>query len=398
MAALCFGCGGSGSSTGSVTSTVTSTGTNSIPTTSSINVLSVTVNGSLCSESTSNSYPNKPCVSVTVCTPGSSTCQTINDILLDTGSYGLRIFNQALSVPLVQIDSGSGSLAECVQFGDGSSLWGPVQVADVVMGGEPAVQVPIQLVNASFGSPPSICRNADASPNAAGFNGILGVGLFGYDCGSACRDSAGNGMYYSCSGTSCTATAVPLANQVQNPVALLPRDNNGVIVQLPSISSGGAVSISGSLVLGIDTRANNIPSSVSAYPADQYAEFTTTLNGVSYSSSFLDTGSNGLFFPSPSTRILPDCTSSYAGWFCPPSLTAFSATTTGYGGAPSSTVPFGIANAIMLFSSSNRVFSELGGSMSGGFDWGLPFFLGRSVYVGIDGTSSRLGNGPYWAY
>src|ERR1700687_2414070 len=66
------------------------------------NVLSITVNGSLCSASTSAGYPNKPCVSVTICKPGTSTCQTIDDILLDTGSFGLRIFKQVLAVSLTQ--------------------------------------------------------------------------------------------------------------------------------------------------------------------------------------------------------------------------------------------------------------------------------------------------------
>jgi len=53
---------------------------------SGVNVLPLTVNGSLCA---TNSYPNKPCVSVTICTPGftdSAHCNTVTDILVDTGS------------------------------------------------------------------------------------------------------------------------------------------------------------------------------------------------------------------------------------------------------------------------------------------------------------------------
>ena len=36
---------------------------------------------------------------------------------------------------------------------------------------------------------------------------------------------------------------------------------------------------------------------------------------------------------------------------------------------------------------------------SGGFDWGLPFFFGRNVFVAIQGQSTRPGGtAPYWAY
>lgn len=365
------------------------------------NVLSITVNGSLCSSSFNATYPNKPCVSVTVCTPGStSACQTVSDILLDTGSYGLRIFKQALTVPLNQVTVGSGSLAECVQFVDGSADWGPVQTADVVLGGEPAVTVPIQVIDATFGTVPTACGTPEASPAAARFNGILGVGLFDEDCGAGCVSGVNNGRYYSCTGTICSGTAVALASQVQNPVAHLLVDNNGVLVQLPGVSPGGASSDNGQLVLGIGTQANNIPSGVTTYHANLNGDFTTVFNGTAYNNSFIDSGSNGLFFADP-LSLLSVCAAPNAAWYCPPSTTTLSATNRGASGSPSVPLSFQIGNATSLFNSGNHVFAELGGTMppgASGFDWGLPFFYGRNVFVGIQGRSSTLGSGPYWAY
>ena len=53
------------------------------------------------------------------------------------------------------------------------------------------------------------------------------------------------------------ATNVPLASQVQNPVTLFPTDNNGTIIELPSVAASGATSVTGSLIFGIDTQSNN---------------------------------------------------------------------------------------------------------------------------------------------
>ena len=376
----------SGNISGSTTLTVTPGGSEAN------NVISITVNGSLCS---TNSYFNKPCVSVTVCTPGTSTCQAIDDILLDTGSFGLRIFKQALNVSLSQVTGDSGSIAECVQFGDGSSVWGPVQIASVILGNEPAVHVPMQVIDSTFGTLPAVCRNAEQSPAAAGFNGILGVGLFTEDCGSACASSARNGMYYSCNGSVCTGTLVSLSNQVQNPVPLLPQNNNGVIVRLPSIPGGGSPSVNGNLVLGIGTQSNNVPSGVTVYAANQVGEIITYLNVNTYS-SFIDSGSNGLFFPS--SVLLPNCPSPYSVWFCPSSTTSFSATNAGASGSPSGMVSFEIGNFISLMNSLNNVFADVGGNGVGQFDWGLPFFFGRDIYMGFEGSTSSLGSGPYFAY
>jgi hypothetical protein len=386
----------SGSITGSMSLKVTSGGAVSGP-----NVMPVTVNGSLCNPATSSNYPNKPCVSVTLCTAGTSTCQTIDDILLDTGSYGLRIFHQVVTVPLSQVTVSAGSLAECVQYGDGSTQWGAVKLADVVLGGENAVSVPIQVIDQAFGTPPSVCNGplADTGPAAgAGFNGILGVGLFAHDCGDGCVSNSDNGYYYSCSGSSCIATSASLTSQVQNPVSLLATDNNGVILSLPSIAPTGAGSVDGSMILGIGTQSNNAPWSVTMYPVNpQSPTFLTVFNGKTYTYAFIDSGSNGLFFPSTMTT----CSSGMAtGWFCPLSAQNLSATNKGYAGLPSGVVGFSIANANALFTSGNGVFNDLGADTSpyAFFDWGLPFFLGRDIYVGIDGMTSPLGTGPYWAY
>src|SRR6185369_15320907 len=379
-----------GSISGSTTLTVTDGS-------SKVNVLPLTVNGSLCS---SGSYLNKPCVSVTVCTPGPSNCQVVSDILLDTGSYGLRIFRQALNVPLTQATVAGGALAECVQFGDGTSLWGPVQTGGVILGSEPIVQVPLQVIDSTFATRPSGCLNALTTPATpgAGFNGMLGVGLFRHDCGALCTSSVNNGFYSACNGSICSGTTVPLARQVQNPVALLPQDNNGVVVQLPSVPTGGILSVDGALVLGIGTQANNTPVAVTTFPTNAVGDFTTTFNGTSFSNSFIDSGSNGLFFTAPA-GLLPLCPAPNAGFYCPAATTSLSAINTGApAGSPSNQVSFQIGNLVSLIGTNNNVFNEVGGSGIGGFDWGLPFFFGRNVFVGFEGRSSTLGTGPYWAY
>ena len=170
-----------------------------------------------------------------------------------------------------------------------------------------------------------------------------------------------------------------------------------MIVQLPSVPLGGLPSVNGYLVLGIGTRSNNAPSGVKTYAADQNGEFTTNFKGISYS-SYIDSGSNGLFFPSPSRSLLPNCSSPNSTWYCPSSTTSLSATNTGASGSPSGVVSFQIGNFDSLIASSNNVFAEIGGDGAGEFDWGLPFYFGRNVYMGLEGTESSLGSGLYWAY
>ncbi|MGZ3689731.1 MAG: DUF3443 family protein, partial [Bdellovibrionota bacterium] len=338
--------------------------------------------------------------------------------LLDTGSYGLRIFSSVLTVPLTPLTNGTQALAECVQFGDGSSEWGPVKTAYVKLGNEPAVSMSIHVVDAGYGTAPGPCSSSQSTPDTgpaqAGFNGILGVGPLAQDCGADCVTDLKNGQYFSCSGSDCSCGAtVPLASQVQNPIPLLPTDNNGLLLSLPAVgSSSGTASLSGNLYLGIGTQSNNTPSGVKTFFADQSGNISTVF--AAYSSqaiaSFIDSGSSMLFLPPPTSGSLPDCKTAngadWAGLFCPSSPQTLTAVNYSTNGNTNGSVSFQVGNAYSLLNSSMMVFNDLGGSVSdlsgtGGseyFDWGLPFFYGRNVYIGIEGTHSALGSGQLWAY
>lgn len=380
---LLSGCGGGGDSSGSAA-----------PPPAVANVLAVSVGASgVCRN------VNELCAKVTICQPGTSSCQTISDILVDIGSYGLRIFDSVLSISLTQeVDSQNNPIGECVFFGDGSAFWGPVQVADVVLGGEPAVRVPVHVVVPTFAGQ-STSKNpcnsvVESNPLDANFNGILGLGVFAQDCGPVCATQSNNNLYFSCVASTCTSTAVPLLKQVQNPVWLLPSDNNGVILTLPTVPATGAPTVSGSLILGIGTAMNNTPATgVSVFTTDQTGLLTTIYKGTTFGQSVIDSGSNGYFF---TDAALPPCAMPLQDFYCPASPTSLSATLIGANGHQT-TISFQVANTVSLLQTGNAAFNNLGGQIST-FVWGLPFFLGRTAYVGIESQLSTLGTGPLVAF
>jgi hypothetical protein len=383
-----FGCGGSSSS--SHPNTITTTGSNVQP---------ITVN----SGPTGN-YANGAFTTVTVCVPGTSTCQTIDGVLVDTGSSGLRILASALTVPLPQqTASGGNPVAECLPFVSGYT-WGPVQSADIKLSGETASATPIQVMSDSDFPVPTACSNFGSSKNtlsALGANGLLGVGIFAQDCGSACVSTGpGNpGLYYECPNTGCAVVGEALSEQVQNPVVLFASDNNGVILQLPAVSAPQAT-VNGSLVFGIGTQSNNALTGATVYAVDANGNFITSFNNQSYNQSFLDSGSNGLYFLTASISGIPVC-SDAPFFYCPSATQNLTATNAGATGAASGRVSFSVANADTLFNTNPTAtaFADLAGPNSlNGFDWGLPFFFGRNVFTAIEGKTTPSGTGPYWAY
>jgi len=86
---------------------------------------------------------------------------------------------------------------------------------------------------------------------------VPGVGVFKHDCGSNCVQQAVPATYYGCAGSTCTSLAVAEDLQVANPIPYFATDNNGSILMLPAVASGGEASLSGQLVFGIGTQSNN---------------------------------------------------------------------------------------------------------------------------------------------
>jgi len=367
---------------------------------------------------------NLPYVTVKVCAPGSTTsCASIDHVFLDTGSIGLRVLRSAVAgLALPPVMAGSGPAAqpvhECYPFVVGA-VWGPMARADVTIGEERAATLPIQLID--DGTPAGAEAPADCVAAANGAllksvtslqaKGVLGVGMLSYDCGLICETGDYSGtytLYYRCDTAGrCTATAVRAEEQVQNPVSAFAVNNNGTLVLLPALPEVGAAVAKGRLVFGIGTQSNNQPR-----PGDTrlhletdvaslgYLYLSATIGSVRYPYTYIDSGSNGLFFDD--AALTTQCAGSGAGatWYCPATaqqrlveLSDMLGTRTQFS--------LGITSADVLFASSNTAYANLGGAAGsanpGALVLGLPFFYGRRVSTAIWGQALAT-SGPWYAF
>lgn len=334
--------------------------------------------------------------SVTICVPGTTQCRIVDHVIVDTGSIGLRLVSSAanaLSLP-AQLAPNSDPLFACAEFVDGSYAWGSVRRADVKLGTYTASDISIQIIgDGAPNLPPADCGTGEIDDNLAdianmGGNGIIGVGYLRQDCGLDCTFIASADGYYFACGNSCVPSIVSIEAQIKNPIALFPSDNNGVIIDLPSIPNSGAASVSGFMIFGIDTRANNSLRGKTVFTTSDWGLITTRYKDIDYPYSFIDSGSNGLFIPDDS---IPSCTIS-TDFYCPSNTLTLNATIIGVNNS-NQNISFKVANTESLNGNLNA-FNNLAGYLSDTFDWGLPFFYGRKVYTGFE-TNPQ---GPYAAF
>ncbi|MFM0615765.1 DUF3443 family protein [Paraburkholderia nemoris] len=347
---------------------------------------------------------NQPMVSVTICAPGSSAgtnCATIPNVIVDTGSFGLRLVRSAIPAATFSALTAENAqpsglpLAECALFGSGYA-WGSVHLADVALSGEIAPSLPIHVIGDSdlTVAAPTECQVGRALVTTAdiGANGILGIGVSPNDCGTACANAAVSTFYYTNAGT---ATSVIVSGQITNPVTKFAQDNNGVILEMAQVSDSGSATAQGTLVFGIDTQTNNALSGTGAtlIRTNGNGDFASIYGGSTLTKTFFDSGSTVLFFPDLTIPV-----DSASGYYIP--TTTVGRTSTLVATSPASvSLGFNIANGATLNASGNNAFNNLGIYLSRQFDFGMPFFYGRHVYYGISGkTSTGGGTGPYVAY
>jgi Protein of unknown function (DUF3443) len=356
---------------------------------------------------------NHAYATIKVCSPGSQTqCVSIDHVLLDTGSSGLRLVRSVLAAGAVTLaaetDTQGQAIEECMTFGGGQT-WGPVALADVSLAGESAANLPVQIMDdTNAGAPPPATCGANGTlingVSGFGANGVLGVGVFAQDCGAACvSPTTPLALYYGCTTAGvCTAENMALANQVTNPVVMFTIDNNGIIVNLPNLqNANGDASVAGQLIFGIATQADNaLPATgLTVLGADTHGDFTATYNGgTTVLPALIDSGTDSYSFDDPTIAV---CSSgAYVGYYCPAvAPQSLFAVNTGVGmNNATNTVSFAIADPNSFVANAAAFIDLGGGGGSTRFTWGMPFFYGRKVYFGIDQRVSGAYTGPFYAY
>ncbi|MGN8138077.1 DUF3443 domain-containing protein [Paraburkholderia sp. 22099] len=348
--------------------------------------------------------------SITVCVPGQpgrGQCVTVDNMLVDTGSTGVRIaasalqsLNPKLLTQIGALDDTTGAfpIAECMPFASGFT-WGSVKRADIKIGSRTASNIPVQVMGDGAFTTPSDCiahGGADYSTaRSLGANGILGIGHGVHDSKDALTTAIPGNYYYCPSANSCVSTRVKAEKQVMNPVAAFSADYNGTIIRLPAVPASGQASVTGELIFGVGTQANNaLPADANIFTVDTYGFLTTHYQGTAFNYSAIDSGTNVYAFADSAIPTTSD-------FYTPASALDLSATieASAGSGAPLA-VPFQIENALNLGATGNAAFNNVGASMSSGrwFLWGLPFFYGRSVYTVIGDSKIGTLTGPFVAF
>ena len=342
---------------------------------------------------------NRMVVQVTVCVPGSRNCTTIDDVMVDTGSTGLRLDASVvpswLRLPPV-LGPHRRPMAECLRF-LADDAWGPLARADVLIGGLTASGLPIQIIETAAPEQPASCPRSEVAPTS---NGTLGVGSHLTDCQGDCRQSKADPMYFECGTERCEPLdgLVAKAYRLPNPVTFFDGHDNGIVFDLPDVTGAGARESVGTLTFGVGSDDGDRFRSAAILRLDERGHFTIVYAGSAYPESYIDSGTE--------TWIVPDVTLSRCPgmpWaFCVAPAATREAVAIGRDGART-VLPFRVGDYRQIrhqgFGASGEI-AVAARPQSSAFVWGAPFFIGRRIAVVLEGRrvpgNTNL-DGPFYA-
>lgn len=340
---------------------------------------------------------NVPYITIKICKPGvvpvnTEYCQVIDHVMIDTGSFGLKINQSALSgdftssLPTLN-DINNNPVYTCAQYGSGY-MFGSDNYADIYISGEKARNMPIQIINdGNQSNLPIQCTSTGKFNNLAnyGAKAILGINPSVYLSNDSFDNFTFiNNQYQQIMGSSDIIESINV-----NPIVGFGVDNNGIIFNLPTVTSNQNVNIYGEIIFGLDTKINNLVNANEVISAAQggqfYAQNISPTAGES-TEAIIDTGTNGFMFAAD----LAVCHGTNI--YCPSSTTDWVTKVFGVNGLTQSNITQQISNSV----SRNQIapFMGLIRPNSQGIIYGMPFLFSKTVFMSFESTQTALGTGP----
>lgn len=267
---------------------------------------------------------NRPLVDIIVCDATGARCQSVPRVLLDTGSTGLMLKKavwSSLPMPLHRLHSPAGPWGLCARF-DGLAVWSWIAWAQVEIAGLRTLEaIPLALIDDSAQAPPA-CRAIDGSGNLPGdVNGILGVGAPRRFClnfeGGQCPLDGPSSVYYTLHSSDghWEAAQPPSSVDLPNPVAHFPPGyNDGIVLRMPALKHAQASgrALHGELHFGVARSRNALfpPAALAEIPAafDSHFAGTLTIGAAHYQGMLsVDSGTAYTALPHQLACLGRDC-------------------------------------------------------------------------------------------